>query len=179
MKDGDIIKAQSDTAVSSVRTLAKTTLKYLTDNKVTLLPRDRFLLGALPALVRYDIAYLNTLEAARLKKIEPAGNENHQKQAGVFIDQMVKAEEELDKVKEKVTHLKRYELLSRFTMLANARALGRFVRIDKPDKVKSQLPELFERLCTLRADSENLLNLGLTLETIDTKLLPESSCESK
>ncbi len=179
VRDGEIIQAQSDTAVSSVRAFAQNTLKKLNNNKVMLSPRDRFLLNALPALIRYDIAYLNTLEAVRLKKIDAAGNNNHQKQAKEFINQMAKAEKELAEIAVEESHLQRYQLLARFTILSNARTLASYVRIVRSAEVKSQLPELFKRLCILRADRKNLLDLGLTLKAIGAKLPNKSDCENK
>jgi hypothetical protein len=146
-------------SLASVRELAKKARSKAESEQLPVFPRDAFLMSAVPALLRYDIAYLNAIVASSNGTLTSAGSDADQKTATEIIDQMVVAEGELADLtggKDVGTSVRKYGLLARLRMLVNAKLLAAHVKLSAIKIQAGALPKLRERSCQLRKDVEKL-----------------------
>jgi hypothetical protein len=161
-------------SLASVRALARSAREEARREQLPVLPRDAYLMDALPALLRYDIAYLEAVRAARNGTLASAGTPADQDTAKRIVGQMVRAENELaEDTRGAPRSVKPYALLARYQMLVNARLVAAHVKIDARGIQAGALPELRERSCGLHAE----LGAGTTPAGLDPALLlPERLC---
>jgi hypothetical protein len=108
---GDLPTSES---LAAVRTRAAGLLTRLDQAKVPVLPRDRYLLTAAPALVRYDVAYA---WAVRYRQSGVLGEK-----IAEVVEQMARAEEGLAETAfaSDARHIEPFVVLSRYVMLRSA-----------------------------------------------------------
>lgn len=110
-------------------------------DKIELFPRDAFLLKAMGALARYDIAYLTALEYAKRGEIATVPPEAATDKVRYLVDQMAKAEEELSKKYSdaKTPQVGSWVVLTRIVMLCSATDLAfkDFSALDEDDPAEA------------------------------------------
>jgi hypothetical protein len=164
-------------SLSSVVSLADTTLKRLEAEKVELFPRDRFLLSAMDPLVRYDIAYIRASGAFLLKDLgkeqdaekEKARLAALEKNIIERIDEIVKAEDRLRGVSSGASvQIERYVFLSRLMILRTGRTLA-ILTLD-PAARKEKLPSFISSIERLHKDYAESKSLQSSLRQTQEKL---------
>ena len=132
---------------------------------VKLFERDEFLLRSLRPMVRYEIAYINTIKAdAEFKNRnknkkpgeKPVDTEEKRKAYIPIVGQMVQAEKKLSELADKSpSTMKPYVTMSRYIMLVSSQAL-----VADPNRVNVQLPVTQEKDKELYNKEEKLKKLN-------------------
>lgn len=97
------------------------------DENVNLFPRDRFILKAMNPLIKYDIAYLNTLISIEAGEIDLDSGNTPEEQLIGYMRDMAEAEQQLDQIFSNLNNhrnLARYVVLARVVMLQSAYKLA-------------------------------------------------------
>ena len=103
-------------------------IRHLADDEnVKLFPRDRFILKAMNPLIKYDIAYLNTLISIEAGEIDLDSGNTPEEQLIGYMRDMAEAEQQLDQIFSNLNNhrnLARYVVLARVVMLQSAYKLA-------------------------------------------------------
>jgi len=128
------------------------------DENVNLFPRDRFILKAMNPLIKYDIAYLNTLISIQTGEIDLDTGSTPEEQLIGYMRDMAEAEQQLDQIFSNLNNhrqLARYVVLARVMMLQSAYRLAsmeKSIIIDR-GHLKEHVPLLRDRIGTIKNEA--------------------------